>query len=162
MPSHLSPTRPTRSLHRTVRWTPDEWLTVRRRADAAGLRPSAYIRARALAGALETPKAPPYRRTGIGERRTIRKLTRWAPSEHERVLFRATSLNLPFSRYVREVALGHRMKSLADAHLIHHLNRIGQNLNQLSRAANTARQIVHRDALAASLARLDELLLRLL
>jgi len=151
-----------RSVRCTIRWSPEEWLTVKERAQSAGLPPSTYLRSLALARNPKPPKASAYRRIGLAERRTVTRKIRWTPSEHERVLYRADSLNLPFARYVREVALGHRLKSLADAHLIHHLNRVGNNLNQLARAANTARQLVHRDALVASLTRLDELLLRLL
>ena len=152
----------TRSVRRSVRWTPGEWSSICQQAAGAGLCPSAYIRARTLAGSFKTPTAPPYRRTGLSERRTIRIYVRWAPSELARVRMRADSLNLPVSRYVREVALGHRLKSRADAMLIHHLNRIGVTVNQLAKVANATKRLGSEDRLREVLARLDQILYELL
>ena len=75
---------------------------------------------------------------------------------------RAESLNLPVSRYVREVALGHRLKSRADAMLIHQLNRIGVNINQLAKVANATKRLDAEDRLREVLARLDRALTELL
>ena len=75
---------------------------------------------------------------------------------------RADSLNLPVSRYVREVALGHRLKSRADAMLINDLNRIGVNLNQLARVANSTHRIDAETQLRQLLARIDRALQELL
>ena len=72
-------------------------------------------------------------------RRTEMMCVRLFPEERDHLKQRAADCGRPLSTYVREVALGatprarpHRIEREA----VHHLARVGNNLNQLARAAN--------------------------
>ncbi len=57
---------------------------------------------------------------------------------------RAILCELPLSSYVREAALGHAPKprrGRLEQQALYHLGRIGNNLNQLTRAANATRRV---------------------
>ena len=76
--------------------------------------------------------------------RTIRTTVRLSPEEHQALKERATDCGRQISTYMRETALGatprarpHRIEREA----IHQLARVGNNLNQLARAANTTGRV---------------------
>jgi hypothetical protein len=76
--------------------------------------------------------------------RTIGKLIRFRPDEIATIAERARACGAPVARYIREVALGvtpRARRTQANTELIHHLARIGNNLNQLAHAANNERQV---------------------
>jgi hypothetical protein len=86
---------------------------------------------------------------------TLVKPVRFAPEEWEKIQFRASQVHLPPSTYVRETALGYRLSSRINSAAIAALGRIGNNLNQLARLANTTGHLEHSQQLEAVL---DELL----
>jgi Bacterial mobilisation protein (MobC) len=68
--------------------------------------------------------------------RTIGKLIRFRPDELAIIAERACTCGAPVARYIREAALGVTPcagRTQANAELIRHLARIGNNLNQLAR-----------------------------
>lgn len=90
------------------------------------------------------------KRCAMTETRSIVKLIRYTPSEHQAVANHARACGLPFARYVRETSLGAipRIKRTnANAELIRQLSHIGNNLNQLARIANTANELPARSLL---------------
>ena len=68
---------------------------------------------------------------------TLVKPVRFAPEEWEKIQARAADVRLPPSTYVRQTALGYRMSGRINSAAIVALGRIGNNLNQLTRIANT-------------------------
>ena len=62
---------------------------------------------------------------------------RFAPEEWDKIRVRAAEVRLPPSTYVRETALGYRLSGRINSRAIVELGRIGNNLNQLTRVANT-------------------------
>lgn len=75
--------------------------------------------------------------------RTVIKSVRWAAEEWELVQARAAELKVPPSSYVHDVVLGvnpvrrrRRPMAQVDAEAVHHLARIGNNLNQIAKALN--------------------------
>jgi hypothetical protein len=74
--------------------------------------------------------------------RTVGKLIRFRPDELATIAERAGACGAPVARYIREVALGvtpRARRTEATAELIRQLARIGNNLNQLTRAASDGR-----------------------
>lgn len=73
------------------------------------------------------------------EKRCLQINVRLTIAEHDDIAAEAAKANLSVSDYIRRTALNHRVivpKSLADAALIREINAIGNNVNQISRAAN--------------------------
>ena len=68
---------------------------------------------------------------------TLVKPVRFAPEEWEKIQARAPEVRLPPSTYVRQTALGYRLSGRINAAAVIALGRIGDNLNQLTRIANT-------------------------
>lgn len=71
--------------------------------------------------------------------RTAAKLIRFRPEELAAVMERARACGTPVAKYIREVAIGvtpRARRTQANAELIQHLARIGNNLNQLAYVAN--------------------------
>ena len=86
---------------------------------------------------------------------TLVKPVRFAPEEWEKIQVRASEVHLPPSTYVRETALGYLLSGRINSAAIVSLGRIGNNLNQLARLANTTGRLEHSQQLKAVL---DELL----
>lgn len=64
---------------------------------------------------------------------------RFTPEEWATIVTRAADCGTPPARYVREAALGETprvRRPQANAELLRHLARLGNNLNQLARMAN--------------------------
>ncbi len=70
-------------------------------------------------------------------RLTLVKPIRFAPDEWTKIEERAKLVALPPSAYVRQTALGYRLSSRINERAIAQLARVGNNLNQLARVANT-------------------------
>jgi hypothetical protein len=71
---------------------------------------------------------------------TQRVTVRFEPEDLERVREDARELGLPVSAYIRALSLGEaprRRPGRVRREAIHHLARVGSNLNQLARFANT-------------------------
>ncbi|MGB5162943.1 MAG: plasmid mobilization relaxosome protein MobC [Thermoanaerobaculia bacterium] len=86
---------------------------------------------------------------------TLVKPVRFAPEEWDKIRARAAEVRLPPSTYVRQTSLGYRLSGRINARAIYELGRIGNNLNQLARLANTTGRLEHSQQLEAVL---DELL----
>ena len=78
-------------------------------------------------------RRPPARRRHY----TVVKPVRFAPEEWEKILARAEEVDLPPSVYVRRTTLGYRLSRRIDQKAIYHLGRVGNNLNQLAKVANS-------------------------
>ena len=75
-------------------------------------------------------------------KRTKGILLRLTPVEIEALRERARLCGYPTETYLRELAFGHKPKAKPrdlESRAIHQLARIGNNLNQLTRAANAQR-----------------------
>ena len=72
---------------------------------------------------------------------TLVKPVRFAPEEWEKIQARAAEVRLPPSTYVRQTALGHRLSGRINSAAVAALGQIGNNLNQLTRVANTTGRI---------------------
>lgn len=86
---------------------------------------------------------------------------RLTPGELAVIRGKAHAAGLPVSTYLRRVALGKRVRARrgqVDRDAIYHLSKIGNNLNQLARAANTAGQVVAVELLEEALGELREVL----
>jgi hypothetical protein len=73
--------------------------------------------------------------------RTVRVVIRYHAAEVTAVRERARICGAPLARYVRDVSLGaipRERRQRATDEAIRHLARIGNNLNQLAREANSA------------------------
>lgn len=92
---------------------------------------------------------------------TLVKPVRFAPEEWERIRARAAQVRLPPSTYVRQTALGYRLSGRVNSAAVVALGRIGNNLNQLTRIANTSGRIDHSQRLEAVLNELVEAVRRL-
>jgi len=79
---------------------------------------------------------------------------RLTPGELALVRARAHSAGLPVSTFLRRAALGQAVRARrgqVERDAIYQLSKIGNNLNQLARAANTARQVVALELLEEAL-----------
>lgn len=94
----------------------------------------------------------------MAEHRTLVKSVRFSPSEWAAVEGRASEVALPPARYLREAALGKRLAPRANARAVHQLARVGNNLNQLARAANATRRVELSQRLAEVLLELERTL----
>lgn len=75
-----------------------------------------------------------------GARRTRQVTVSLRAEEHRVLSQRARDAGRPLSVYIREVALGAQLAPLANRAAYRELSRVGTNLNQLARWANTFRQ----------------------
>ena len=92
----------------------------------------------------------------MAEHRTLVKSVRFSPEEWETVRGRADEVALSPARYLREAALGKRLAPRANAQAVHQLARVGNNLNQLARAANTNRRVKLSHRLGQVLSQVEE------
>lgn len=91
-------------------------------------------------------------------KRTKALLVRVSPGEHRVLLERAKECGKGASTYMREVALGSVPRARPrriELQAIHQLARIGNNLNQLARAANTSRRVDLAERLGQVLAEVE-------
>jgi len=102
-------------------------------------------------------KRPARRR----QRYTVVKPVRFAPEEWERIVTRAEEVNLPPSVFVRQTTLGYRLSRRVEQKAVYHLGRIGNNLNQLARVANTTGEVETSARLEEVIAELLEAIRRL-
>lgn len=80
--------------------------------------------------------------------------------ELEAIQARAEQVGLPVSSYVRESALGHRLRSrpgVADEKLLYEIAKLGNNLNQLTRLGHQ-RHLPESDAILGPLEEVHDLL----
>lgn len=80
------------------------------------------------------------------EKRCLQVNVRLTIAEYDDIAAEAAKANLSVSDFLRRAALNQRVvvpKTLADAALIKELNAIGNNLNQISRAANRGQDERH-------------------
>lgn len=89
------------------------------------------------------------------ERRTRRVTVSLRAEEHRLLSQRAREAGLPLSVYIREASLDAQLSLLANRAAYRELSRVGVNLNQLARWANTYRRLPELRKLHAVL---DELL----
>ena len=97
-------------------------------------------------------------------KRTKTFLVRVSPGEHRVLRERARECGKGTSTYVREVALGSVPRARPrriEQRVVHQLARIGNNLNQLARAANATRRVELSRRLAEVLAAIESALRRL-
>jgi len=71
------------------------------------------------------------------------KPVRFALEEWEKIQARAAEVRLPPSTYVRQTALGYQLSGRVNSAAVVPLGRIGNNLNQLTRIANTTGHLDH-------------------
>ena len=77
-------------------------------------------------------------------KRTELLRVRVSPEEHRTIRARANECGKPTSTFVREVALGtvpRARPGRIDEKAIYHLGRLGNNLNQIARVANTSGRV---------------------
>ena len=122
------------------------WLSPAAAGAAAGdSHPGLPIRAVALNGTTMQQHSPEQPGQSVSTiRRSLRMVIRLRPDELATITERAGSCGTPTARYVREIALGftpRARRTQANAELIRQLARIGNNLNQIARAANTGAQV---------------------
>lgn len=92
-------------------------------------------------------------------KRTHFRSLRLTPGELAVLRGKAHAAGLPVSTYLRQVGLKKKIRARrgqVERDAIYQLSKIGNNLNQLARAANTAGQVVAFDLLEAALAELRE------
>lgn len=97
-------------------------------------------------------------------KRTERLEVRLSPEERQTLGARAQQCGKPVSTFVREVALGSVPRARpgqVDEKAVYHLGRIGNNLNQLARAANATGRLPDERRLKAALDELVAALRRL-
>lgn len=94
----------------------------------------------------------------MSEHRTLVKSVRFSPAEWEAVLERAGEVGLSPARYLREAALRKRLAHRLSSQAIHQVARVGQNLNQLTRAANATRRVELSHRLAEVLSEVERAL----
>jgi hypothetical protein len=92
---------------------------------------------------------------------TLVKPVRFAPEEWEKIQARAAEVRLPPSTYVRQTALGYRLSGRINSAAVTALGRIGNNLNQLTRIANTTGSLENGQHLEAALNQLLDAIRRL-
>lgn len=110
------------------------------------------------AGAQERPPQPMRPAAADGRsKRTTALLVRLSPEERRAILARAQACGKGTSTYMREVALGSiprcRPRRLEEE-AVYQLARLGNNVNQLARVANTTGQIEDSRLLAETLGEL--------
>jgi hypothetical protein len=96
--------------------------------------------------------------------RTERITVRLRPDERATLEDRARECGVPPSTFLRESALGAVPRARPGAvsrEAVHHLARVGNNLNQLARHANAARRLRLAGRIEGALVRLEEILERL-
>jgi hypothetical protein len=96
--------------------------------------------------------------------RPHQRVIRFTDVELAQLRERARITGRPLARYVRETALGvvpEVPRGAADAELIRHLARVGNDLNQLAREANAGHAFDSAEKLDAALAALNAVLDRL-
>ena len=98
-------------------------------------------------------------------RRTSTKLLRLFPEELADIAARAEAYGLKPARFIREAALGQRLKArhhVESDHLLRALARIGSNLEEVARLARTRRAPGLAKLVAAARAEQDALVKRLM
>jgi len=92
---------------------------------------------------------------------TLVKPVRFAPEEWDKIQARAAEVHLPPSTYVRQTALGYRLSGRINSAAVAALGRIGNNLNQLTRIANTTGRLDYSQRLESVLNELLEVMRQL-
>jgi len=92
---------------------------------------------------------------------TLVKPVRFAPEKWEKIQARVAEVHLPPSTYDRETALGYRLSGRINSAAVASLARIGNNLIQVTRIANTTGRLDHSQYLEAVLNELLDALRRL-
>lgn len=92
---------------------------------------------------------------------TLVKPVRFAPEEWDKIRARAAEVRLAPSTYVRQTALGYRLSGRINSRAIYELGRIGNNLNQLTRVANSTGRLDQTKRLESTLDEITEAIRRL-
>lgn len=103
----------------------------------------------------------PYLKQRHQARFTLVKPVRFAPEEWGKIRARAAEVHLPPTTCVRQTALGYRLSGRITSRAVAELGRIGTNLNQLTRVANTTGRLDHKVRLEGVLNELLEVMRRL-
>lgn len=93
--------------------------------------------------------------------RTHFRSVRLTPGELAVIRGKARAAGMPVSTYLREVALGKKVRvrpGQVRRDAVYQLIKVGTNINQLARAANTAGQVVALELLEAALQELRRVL----
>jgi Bacterial mobilisation protein (MobC) len=96
--------------------------------------------------------ATPDHSTQRRGKRTARVAIRFTPDELEQVRMKAHHAGRSLARWLRELSLGYTPKpkpSAANAEVIRHLARIGNNVNQLAHLANSRDKLPELNILTA-------------
>lgn len=94
-------------------------------------------------------------------RRDVIRAARFTADEWRCVREKADLANLAPCQYLRHAALQHRLNTRVELAAIYHLSRLGNNLNQLARVANTTGRLDDSGRLGQLLAELRAALRRL-
>jgi hypothetical protein len=127
-----------RARHLGVRLSDDELARIAALASASGRKPAAWLRELALRS--PAPPSPPEPDSRPAELHLTRPVsTRFSPEQYEQIRERARACCLTVAAYARLAVLGvtpvlRRGSDIRPA--IAALNRVGNNLNQLTRLAN--------------------------
>lgn len=73
--------------------------------------------------------------------RFIRKSLRFSPDEYAKVEARLTTLGVNFTNFAKNAIINHRITIPIQMDLIYELNRIGNNLNQISKSIHSGEKI---------------------
>jgi hypothetical protein len=95
-----------------------------------------------VSAAPRSPRRPGRPPVPVDIRLDPRLIVRLSPGDHATVRKLAKEAGLPLSIYIRQALLDCQLPTVAPAanlRVIHELNRIGNNLNQLTRLAHTGR-----------------------
>ena len=88
------------------------------------------------------PNTPLFKRTDM--ERTKRVTIRFTPDEYNSLKEKATQFDMTLSDYIRTKLLTKREKirpSKCNKELLYHINRIGNNLNQIAKHCNISKSI---------------------
>ena len=127
-----------RTRHLGVRLSDEELAHIAALASSSGCKPAAWLRELALRSPASSPSPEPDSRPP--ESHLTRPIaTRVSPEQYQQIRERALSCGLPVAAYARRAVLGvtpvlRRGSDVRPA--IAALNRVGNNLNQLTRLAN--------------------------
>lgn len=84
--------------------------------------------------------------------RTLVLPTRWSRTEYDRLLEIAQHSDVSAAEVLRRLVRQSHTQLLPSRQLVHDVRRIGQNINQIARHANTARSVQLLDELESAYA----------
>ncbi|WP_351999977.1 plasmid mobilization relaxosome protein MobC [Sphingobium sp. SJ10-10] len=94
--------------------------------------------------------------------RTVVLPTRWSPTEYDLLQEIAEHSDVSAAEVLRRLVRQSHPQLIPSRSLVHDVRRIGQNINQIARHANTARSVELLDALQSAYADLLDAIRRML